>query len=76
MFVPGGGLDSMKDTLRVVALVALLTLVLAPGAALAGNGIVLVSVVPELDPSLTITGLALLGGAAAFVIERYRRRAK
>jgi membrane protein implicated in regulation of membrane protease activity len=61
----------MKDTSRVVALVALLALVLAPGAALAAP-----VEVPELDPSLSITALALLGGAAAFVIERYRRRVK
>jgi hypothetical protein len=60
----------MKDASRVVALGALLALVLAPGVALAGT------LVPELDPNLGIAGLALLGGAAAFVIERYRRRAK
>jgi hypothetical protein len=60
----------MKDASRVVALVALLVFVHAPGIALAGV------TVPELDPNLGIGGLALLGGAAAFVIERYRRRPK
>jgi hypothetical protein len=60
----------MKDALRVAGVVALIVFVLAPGAAFAGG------VAPELDPGLTIAGLALLGGTAAFVIERYRRRAK
>jgi len=60
----------MGSALRVAGVVALITFVLTPGAALAGVG------VPELDPSLSIAGLALLGGATAFVIERYRRRAK
>jgi hypothetical protein len=61
----------MKDTLRVAGIVALIVFVLAPGAALAAP----VSA-PELDPSLSTGGLALLGGATAFVIERYRRRTK
>ncbi|HXN14051.1 MAG TPA: hypothetical protein VN865_13135 [Candidatus Acidoferrales bacterium] len=60
----------MKDSLRVAGVVALMVFVLAPGAAFAGL------TVPELDPSMSIAGLALLGGTAAFVIERYRRRAK
>ena len=60
----------MRDTLRVAGIVALIVFVLAPGAAFAG------SVAPELDPGLSVAGLALLGGTAAFVIERYRRRAK
>jgi len=58
----------MRDMLRVAGVVALIGF-LAPGAAFAGNA------APELDPSLSIAGLALLGGTAAFVIERYRRRA-
>jgi len=49
--------------------VALIVFVLGPGVALAGT-----STTPELDPGLSIAGLALLGGTAAFVIERYRRR--
>ena len=63
----------MKDALRVVGVAALIVFVLAPGAALAGafgGG------APELDPGMSVAGLALLGGTAAFVIERYRRRAK
>jgi len=60
----------MGNALRVAGVVALITFVLAPGAALAGTS------VPELDPSMGIAGLALLGGTAAFVIERYRRRTK
>jgi len=60
----------MKDTIRVAGPLALIALVLAPAAAFAGG------VAPELDPSLSIAGLALLGGSAAFVIERYRRRTK
>ena len=60
----------MKDTWRIAGILALIVYVLAPGAAFAG------SVAPELDPSLGIAGLALLGGTAAFVIERYRRRTK
>jgi len=60
----------MKDTWRVAGVVALIVFVLAPGAAFAGD------FAPELDPSLSIAGLALLGGTAAFVIERYRRRSK
>ena len=64
----------MKDAFRVAGVLALIAFVLAPGAAFAGT-VVLVSV-PELDPSLGIAGLALLGGAAALVIERYRRRTK
>jgi len=60
----------MANAFRVAAVVALIALVLAPGAALAGE------FVPELDPSLGIAGLALLGGSAAFVTERYRRRTK
>jgi len=61
----------MKDTIRVAGVLALIALVLAPGAAFAGT-----PVAPELDPSLSIAGLALLGGTAAFAIERYRRRGK
>ena len=60
----------MSDGLRVAGVLALIVFVLSPGAALAGG------VAPELDPSLSIAGLALLGGTAAFVIERYRRRMK
>ena len=60
----------MKDTWRIAGVVALIAFVLAPGTALAGR------IAPELDPSLSIAGLALLGGTAAFVIERYRRRTK
>jgi hypothetical protein len=63
-------MDSMKDSLRVAGVVALMVFVLAPGAAFAGL------TVPELDPSMSVAGLALLGGTAAFVIERYRRRTK
>ena len=60
----------MRDTLRVAGVVALIAFVLAPAAALAGVG------VPELDPSLGIAGLVLLGGATALVLERYRRRTR
>ena len=60
----------MKDALRVAGVVALIVFVLAPGAAFAGT------VAPELDPGLSVAGLALLGGTAAFVIERYRRRTR
>ena len=59
----------MNHALRVAGVVALIVFVLAPGAALA-------SVVPELDPGMSVAGLALLGGTTAFVIERYRRRTK
>ncbi len=59
----------MNHALRVAGVLALVTFVLAPGVALA-------SVVPELDPGTSVAGLALLGGTAAFVIERYRRRTK
>jgi hypothetical protein len=63
----------MTNALRVAAgVVALIGLVLAPGAALAGAP----PSAPELDPSLSIAGLVLLGGATAFVVERYRRRTK
>jgi hypothetical protein len=60
----------MKHAWQIVGVVTLIAFVLAPGGALADG------VVPELDPGLSMTGLALLGGTAAFVIERYRRRAK
>jgi hypothetical protein len=60
----------MNHALRVAGVLALIVFVVAPGAAFAGIS------APELDPSLTIGGLALLGGTAAFVIERYRRRTK
>jgi len=60
----------MKDSWQIAGVVALVAFVLAPGTALAGP------VAPELDPSLSIAGLALLGGTAAFVVERYRRRTK
>jgi hypothetical protein len=60
----------MEKALRIARVVALTVFVLAPGTALAGG------VAPELDPGLSIAGLALLGGTAAFVIERYRRRTK
>jgi hypothetical protein len=59
----------MKDALRVAGVVTLIAFVLTPGTALA-------AVAPELDPGLSVAGLALLGGTAAFVIERYRRRTK
>lgn len=61
----------MKHTIRVVRALALIASVLAPGAAFAGT-----SAVPELDPDLSLAGLALLGGTVAFVIERYRRCTK
>jgi len=60
----------MKDKWRIAGVATLIAFVLAPGTALA------ISVAPELDPSMSIAGLALLGGTAAFVIERYRRRSK
>jgi len=60
----------MRDTWRIAGVLALIVYVLVPGAAFAGG------VAPELDPSMSIAGLALLGGTAAFVIERYRRRTK
>jgi hypothetical protein len=60
----------MKDALRVAGVVALIAFVVAPRAALAGDS------VPELDPGMSVAALALLGGTAAFVIERYRRRTK
>lgn len=60
----------MKDTLRVVGVVALIALLAAPAAAFAGIS------APELDPSLSIAGLALLGGVTALVVERYRRRTR
>jgi len=60
----------MKDALRVVGVAAVLVFAVAPGAAFAGNP------APELDPSVSVAGLALLGGTAAFLIERYRRRTK
>jgi hypothetical protein len=61
----------MKDTWQIGGVVTLIAFVLSPGVALAFD-----PVAPELDPSLSIAGLALLGGTAAFVIERYRRRTK
>jgi hypothetical protein len=61
----------MKGALRAAGVVALMVLVFAPRAALAGT-----VGVPELDPSMSAAGLALLGGTAAYVIERYRRRTK
>jgi len=60
----------MRDPLRVAVVATLIAFLLAPGAAFAGGS------VPELDPALSIAGLALLGGTAAFVIERHRHRAK
>jgi membrane protein implicated in regulation of membrane protease activity len=60
----------MKDKWRIAGVVTLIAFALTPGIALA------FPVAPELDPSMSIAGLALLGGAAAFVIERYRRRMK
>jgi len=62
----------MKNALRAAGIFALIASVFAPRAAFAG----LTSVAPELDPSMRVAGLVLLGGAAALVIERYRRRAK
>ena len=59
----------MNHALRVAGVLALVTFVLAPGVALA-------AVAPELDPGMSVAGLALLGGTTAFVIERYRRRTK
>jgi hypothetical protein len=59
----------MNHALRVAGVVALIAFILAPGVALA-------SAVPELDPGMSVAGLALLGGTAAFLIERYRRRTK
>jgi hypothetical protein len=61
----------MKKAIRVLGVVALIAFVLVPGAALASA-----PEAPELDPGMSLTGLALLGSTAAFVIERYRRRGK
>jgi len=60
----------MEDALRVVGVAAVLAFVVAPRAALASDG------APELDPSMSVAGLALLGVTTTFVIERYRRRPK
>jgi hypothetical protein len=60
----------MNNALRAAGVVALIVYVIAPGVALAAP------VAPELDPGMSVAGLALLGGAAAFVIERYRCRTK
>jgi len=57
----------MNHALRIAGVLALIVFI--PGVALA-------SIVPELDPGMSGAGLALLGGTAAFVIERYRRRTK
>jgi hypothetical protein len=62
----------MKDASLVTTAVALMVFVLVPGAASAGFTVA----APELDPGLSIAGVALLGGTAAFLIERYRRRTK
>jgi len=59
----------MNHALRVAGVLGLIVYVLAPGVALA-------SVAPELDPGMSVAGLALLGGTTAFVIERYRRCTK
>jgi len=61
----------MKDALRIAGVATLMVFVLAPRVAFAGA-----NPAPELDPSLSVGGLALLGGTAAFLIERYRRRTK
>jgi hypothetical protein len=63
----------MRDTLRVAGVGALIVFVLSARAALAGAP---PGIAPELDPGLSVAGLALLGGTVAFVIERYRRRTK
>jgi hypothetical protein len=60
----------MNHASRVAGVLALIVFVLAPGAAFAGT------LAPELDPGLSVAGLALLGGTVAFVIERYRRGTK
>jgi hypothetical protein len=57
----------MNHALRVAGVLALIVFI--PGVALAQSA-------PELDPGLSVAGLALLGGTAAFVIERYRRGTK
>ena len=54
----------MNHASRVAGVLALIVFVLAPGAAFAGT------LAPELDPGLSVAGLALLGGTAALVIER------
>lgn len=59
----------MKGALRVLRITAVLAIVVAPATAFA-------NVAPELDPSMSVAGLALLGVTAAFVVERYRRRTK
>jgi len=61
----------MKDSWQIAGVVTLIAFVLAPGVALAFDPIA-----PELDPGMSVAGLALLGATAAFVIERYRRRTK
>lgn len=62
----------MKKAVRAAGILALIGFVLGPRAAFAG----LTSVAPELDPSMSVAGLVLLGGVAALVIERYRHRTK
>ena len=57
----------MNHALRVAEVLALIVFV--PAVAFA-------QVAPELDPGMSGAGLALLGGTALFVIERYRRRTK
>ena len=57
----------MNYALRVAGVLVLIAFI--PGVALAQSA-------PELDPGMSGAGLALLGGTAAFVIERYRRRTK
>jgi hypothetical protein len=60
----------MKNMIQVAGVVTCIAVVLGAAAAFAGT------TAPELDPGTSIAGLTLLGGAAVFVIERYRRRTK
>jgi hypothetical protein len=50
------------------------TLVVSGLLMLAGSGVALAAVVPELDAGSAASGIALIAGAAVLMAERYRRR--
>jgi hypothetical protein len=64
----------MKSKLNYVVLTV--GVMLAAPAALSWAGVTPVREAPELDPGVTVTALAMLGGSAAIIVERFRRRRK
>jgi hypothetical protein len=64
----------MRTTLRILTAASTAAILAAPIAAFAGALMGTGPATPELDPSMAVAGIALVGGVGAYVVESFRRR--